>query len=172
MYFFTFICAWKDTRLQHLCRQLKLCWIRLTGSLNQHIQHTFAPLFFFCFLFFVIIITASFPLGCGASTSMAQPFSNWNIILIQWRITCSRNKYVLYENLREQDEKTYWHVRWKLEGHLSQQIRSPPSLQLSQRSWLCPLPCLLKYGCLFFVRGWPPLPRSLLTGGAINAWIC
>lgn len=92
MYFFTFICAWKDTRLQHLCRQLKLCWIRLTGSLNQHIQHTFAPLFFFCFLFFVIIITASFPLGCGASTSMAQPFSNWNIILIQWRIMACEMK--------------------------------------------------------------------------------
>lgn len=36
---------------------------------------------------------------------------------------------------------TYWHIVWKAEGQTSQQMSGPPpSLQLSQLSWLCPFP--------------------------------
>lgn len=62
----------------------------------------------------------------------------------------------------------YQHWRWKAAGQWSQQSRSPPSLQLSQLSWLVALP--LRRGSfsgllLFFS------PSSLL-GGASRAWIC
>lgn len=64
----------------------------------------------------------------------------------------------------------YWHCKWKLDGHLSQQMRSPPSEQASQKSWLCPFPGRLKYGCSDFFVDFSL--DSSLCGGAINACTC
>ncbi|CAN7986903.1 unnamed protein product, partial [Ixodes pacificus] len=60
---------------------------------------------------------------------------------------------------------THWHWRWKVAGQRSQQIRSPPSLQLSQASWFTVRP-LGRCRCrVFFLHG------CSLAGGAISDWI-
>lgn len=76
-------------------------------------------------------------------------------------------------------QTTHWQVRWKDAGHTSQQIKSPPSPQASQESWLWPRPGRRKYGC----AARPSLPGpaeplfcclfgSRLPGGAVRARIC
>ncbi|CAN8015964.1 unnamed protein product, partial [Ixodes persulcatus] len=56
-------------------------------------------------------------------------------------------------------------LRWKVAGQRSQQIRSPPSLQLSHASWFTVRP-LGRCRCrVFFLHG------CSLAGGAISDWI-
>ena len=60
----------------------------------------------------------------------------------------------------------YQHCRWNEAGQRSQQIRSPPSVQLSQESLFVALPVRLGSVLRYFLGG------SSLWGGATNAWIC
>lgn len=64
--------------------------------------------------------------------------------------------------------RPYQHWRWKAAGQWSQHRRSPPSLQLSQLSWLVALP--LRRGSFsgFRLR----FSASSVLGGASRAWIC
>ena len=64
---------------------------------------------------------------------------------------------------------TYWQSKWKAAGQRSQQSRSPPSLQLSQQSWLTALPrrCSTVLPLRLDRR-----EESSLIGGATSLWIC
>lgn len=64
--------------------------------------------------------------------------------------------------------RPYQHWRWKAAGQWSQHRRSPPSLQLSQLSWLVALPLLRGSFSGFRLR----FSASSDLGGASRAWIC
>lgn len=64
--------------------------------------------------------------------------------------------------------RPYQHWRWKAAGQWSQHKRSPPSLQLSQLSWLVALPLLRDSFSGFRLR----FSVSSVLGGASRAWIC
>lgn len=64
--------------------------------------------------------------------------------------------------------RPYQHWRWKAAGQWSQHRRSPPSLQLSQLSWLVALPLLRGSFSGFRLR----FSASSVLGGASRAWIC
>ena len=77
---------------------------------------------------------------------------------------------ICYFLLAIKKRSTHWQSKWKAAGQRSQQSRSPPSLQLSQQSWLTARPCL-RCSAVRFLR----LDRraaSSLIGGATSFWIC
>lgn len=105
-------------------------------------------------------------------TAKLQKRKQTNSIFIKW---WTHTKQLMGNRTKEDGTTmrcefayTYWHCKWKAAGHRSQQSRSPPSLQLSQQSWLTVRPGR-RYsltGLLGFLEG------SSEVGGATNFKIC